>query len=154
MAEDSLGNTRWHSCKILEHWLQLRTGKVGPLFTWKSVYKCQDVFSFCGILCLSAIPKWCIEVSLAGPSSIISVTLDFFLPRITLFSADGAVFVPICCFQDRFSLMEAFRFYCSGSVKVQDKCLNQAIPCSLTNINWACKQVRKDLSNWLLHKEI
>lgn len=134
--------------------LQLRMGKIAPPFTWKSIQftNVKLHFPFCGILCLSTIPKWCIEVSLAGPSSSISVTFDYCLPYITLFSADEAVHVPICCFQDRFSLMGAFHFYCSGSVEVQDKCLNQVISCSLTNINWACKQITKDLSNWLLHK--
>lgn len=88
------------------------------------VDKCQAVFSFCDILCQSAIPKWCMEVSLAGPSSSISVTFDYCLLYIILISADGAVCVPICCFQDRFSLMGAFHFCCSGSVKVQDKQLH------------------------------
>lgn len=39
-----------------------------------SVFKCQAVFSFCGILWSDTIPKWCIKAVRVGPSTSISVT--------------------------------------------------------------------------------
>lgn len=69
--------------------LQLRVGKTLLLcMEINSVYQCQAVFSFRGLLCCSTIAKWCAEAAPVAASTTVLVTCRYCRPCIAVSSAD------------------------------------------------------------------